>query len=52
MPAAPARQPLPAFDDLSDEAISAACEAGNLYRVDFMRAYDALRSHDITGDAA
>jgi len=34
---------LPAFDDLDDEAIDEACAAGGLYRVDFMRAFNALR---------
>lgn len=35
---------LPDFDDLSEEEISLACAAGNLYRVDLMRAWDALRA--------
>jgi hypothetical protein len=34
---------LPIFDDLDDEAIDVACTAGSIYRVDFMRAYTALR---------
>lgn len=35
---------LPDFDALSDEAIDAACSSGGFYRVDFMRAYSALRA--------
>lgn len=34
---------LPDFDELPDEAIDAACNAGTLYRVDLMRAYESLR---------
>lgn len=41
-PAVP--QGLPAFDDLDDDVIDAACTAGSLlYRVDLMRAYECIR---------
>lgn len=35
---------LPCFDDLDDSAIDDACTAGGFYRVDFMRAWEALRA--------
>lgn len=34
---------LPLFDELDDEAIDEACAAGAIYRVDFARAWNALR---------
>lgn len=41
-PAVP--QGLPAFDELDDEVIDAACTLGSLYRVDLMRAYECIRA--------
>lgn len=34
---------MPAFDDLDDDLIDRACDAGGLYRMDLMRAYDVLK---------
>lgn len=41
-PAVP--QGLPAFDELGDEVIDAACTVGSLYRVDLMLAYERIRA--------
>ena len=35
---------MPAFDDLPDAAIDAACAVGGIYRIDLMRAWDSLRA--------
>lgn len=41
-PAVP--QGLPAFDELDDEVVDAACTVGSLYRVDLMFAYERIRA--------